>query len=302
MIPVTAGQLRVMTYNIKNGGDPDRLDSISRVIAAQRPDILALQELRRFDRSGGPMVRLAETLGMRPFLARSRFGQPVAVLVSASAAVASAGAIRRPLHHAAMRVTVHTDRGPLSVISTHLYPYSGWRRLREARWLVSAMKREAMKREAMKREAMKRERGPGGMVLLMGDLNSLDPWTDHAERLQHLPSRYRSRHLRRGILTRHNRGAVDTRAVEVLADAGFVDLFRLPGRTVAAGTSGGGRDYTAPTERGGGAEFSGMRLDYILGTEEVVPFVRTCRIVWGGEAESASDHYPVVAEFDLRLM
>ncbi len=192
---------------------------------------------------------------------------------------------------------VNTDRGPLSVISTHLYPYSGWRRLREARWLASVIKREATKREATKRE-----RAPGGMVLLMGDLNSLDPWTDHGERLQQLPPRYRSRHLRRGILTPHNRRAVDTRAVAVLADAGFVDLFRPPDRPVAARTGSDDRDYTAPTERGGGAEFSRMRLDYILGTEAVVPFVRTCRIVWGGEAENASDHYPVVAEFDLRLM
>jgi len=131
---------------------------------------------------------------------------------------------------------VNTDRGPLSVISTHLYPYSGWRRLREARWLASVIKREATKREATKRE-----RAPGGMVLLMGDLNSLDPWTDHGERLQQLPPRYRSRHLRRGILTPHNRRAVDTRAVAMLADAGSLICSGRPiarSRPAQAATTG----------------------------------------------------------------
>jgi exodeoxyribonuclease-3 len=126
------------------------------------------------------------------------------------------------------------------------------------------------------------------MVLLMGDLNSLDPWTDHAERLRALSPRYRHRHLLRG-------GGVDTRAVRWLADAGFVDLFR------EAGPGPGSKDYTAPTEQGGGSEFSRMRLDYVLGTEPVARLVRTCRVVSGGDRETASDHYPVVAELDLTI-
>jgi exodeoxyribonuclease III len=256
--------LTAMTYNIKNGGQPDRLDAITRVIAGIRPDILALQELQRFNRDGGRLIwRMADDLGMRPHLLPSWFGQPVAVLVRADAPVISAGRIRRPFHHAAARVTVGTDRGPLTVIGVHLFPYSGRRRLWEARWLA-------------------RWTDPRRMVLLMGDLNSLDPWTDHTQRLRELPRQYRSRHIRRG-------GDVDTRALRALAGAGFVDLFRQ---------SGAGRDHTVPTGHGG-EEFSRMRLDYLLGTAPVARLVRTCRVVHGGEADAASDHYPVVAELDL---
>lgn len=266
--------LTAMTYNIKNGGR-DRLDAIARVIAGQRPDILALQELRSFDRDGGRLLRrLADDIGMHPFLARSWCGQPVALLVREPASVRSAGPVRRPLHHAAERVVVDTDRGRLTVIGTHLYPYSGWRRRWEARWLAARARRQ------------------GGMALLMGDLNTLDPWTDHAERLGRLPERYRSRHVRarRG-------GAVDTRAIRVLADAGFVDLFRAahPDGMLAADE----KDYTAPTEHGGGQEFSGMRLDYVLGTPDVAGLTRRCAVISGGETEYASDHYPVVAVLDL---
>ncbi|GII21613.1 endonuclease/exonuclease/phosphatase family protein [Planosporangium mesophilum] len=261
--------LTVMTYNIKNGGRGGRLDAIARIIKEQRPDVLALQELQHHHRHGGRLIRLlAEATGARAFLSRSRLGgQPVAVLVSEPATVISARHLRRPFHHAAGEVTVRTDAGPLTVIGTHLYPFSGARRLWEARWLAS-------------RADSRR------MVLLMGDLNSLDPWTDHTERIRALPAHHRSRHLRSG-------GEVDTRAVRALADAGFVDLYRRAGTT--------GPDHTVPTTHGNGGEFSRMRLDYILGTEPVARLVRSCRVVRGGDTESASDHYPVVAELDLSV-
>jgi exodeoxyribonuclease-3 len=263
--------LTAMTYNILNGGRGGRLDAIARVITGQRPDVLALQELQHFQRDGGREIRrLAEATGMRAFLTRSWCGgQPVAILVRNADAVTSARPVRRPFHHAAAEVTVDTDHGPLTVIGTHLYPFSGGRRLWEARWLAGRA-------------------DPERMVLLMGDLNSLDPWTDHTARLRALPPRHRSRHLRRT-------GAVDTRAVRTLADAGFVDVCRR------AAPEPGTLDYTAPTEHGGGDEFSRMRLDYILGTDPVARLARTCRVVSGGETETASDHYPVVAQFDLTI-
>jgi exodeoxyribonuclease-3 len=259
--------LTVMTYNIKNGGRGGRLPAITRVIAEVRPDIVALQELEHFHRHGGRLMHhLASATGMRPYLSRSWFGgQSVAILVRNPAAVRSAGQVRRPFHHAAAELTVDTDRDQLTVISTHLYPFSGTRRLWEARWLATRA-------------------DPERMVLLMGDLNSLDPWTDHTEPLRALPPHHRSRHLLRT-------GGVDTRAVRALAEAGFVDVCRQVGT----------REHTVPTKHGGGHEFSRMRLDYILGTDPIARLATTCRVVSGGESETASDHYPVVAQFDLTI-
>jgi exonuclease III len=87
--------------------------------------------------------------------------------------------------------------------------------------------------------------------------------------------------------------AVDTRAVATLANAGFVDLFR---RAWA-----GKKDYTAPTRYGGGDEFSQMRVDYILATEPLARLAKQCYVSEATECETASDHYPVVAELDLEL-
>ena len=176
-------------------------------------------------------------------------------------------AVRWRLHHAAATVVVPTDQGRLTVVSTHLNPFSPYRRMREARWLAA-------------RHAVGQR-----LVLLAGDLNALDPWTGHTERLRRLPARYRRRHV-------HADGTVDTRTIAAFAAAGFTDLWRV---------AGSGEGLTAPTTQGVGEEFSGMRLDYVLGSRGVAAAARACRVVTGGESEHASDHYPLVVELDLRL-
>ncbi|SCG72114.1 exodeoxyribonuclease-3 [Micromonospora coxensis] len=260
-----------MTWNIRTGGrdrgGPDRLGLVTGVIAAERPDLLALQELRDFDR-GGLLADVAGRVGMRPHLARSCFGQPVAVLVRPPLRVRRAGPVRRPFHHAAARVVVDTSAGPLTVFSAHLSPYSGGRRRMEADWLAAAVRRAA-----------------GELTLLAGDLNTLDPTVDHTARLAGLPALYRRRHLRRDGRT------VDTRAVSRLLAAGLVDLWPLRAEDDADG-------LTVPT-RHGGAEFAGMRLDYLLAGARLAACARRVRVVRGGDADHASDHYPVVAELEL---
>jgi endonuclease/exonuclease/phosphatase family metal-dependent hydrolase len=265
--------LRVMTWNIRTGGrdrrGADWLEQVIRVVTAQRPDVLSLQELHDFDR-GDRLARLGDATGMRPYLARSGFGQPVAVLVRPPGRVTGVAPVCRPFHHAAQRVVVPTGAGPLTVLSAHLDPYSGTRRLVEAGWLAGAVRRAS-----------------GSMVVLTGDLNSLDPGTDHADRIERLSPAYRSRHLRRDGRT------VDTRTIARLHRAGLVDLFRI----AAPGDEG----LTAPTTAGGGVEFSGMRVDYIFGTPPVAAVTHDCRVIRGGEAEHASDHYPVVADLALTV-
>jgi endonuclease/exonuclease/phosphatase family metal-dependent hydrolase len=254
--------LTVMTYNIRHGGG-DRLAAIGRVIAANRPDVLAVEELQHF--TVARLHGFASAIGMRPHLVRSWFGQPVAVFVREPGAIISTGRVHRPFHHAAARVTLRTDRGPLTVTGTHLWPYSTGKRRWEARWLAARTR-------------------PDRMMLVMGDLNALDPWTDHTAAVDQLSGRYRSRHLRRG--------RPDTRVLQTLTAAGYVDLFRQVGTGPAC---------SVPTGFGG-PEFAPMRLDYILGTPPVAALARGCRIVTGGEAEHASDHFPVVAELELEVV
>jgi exodeoxyribonuclease-3 len=128
-----------MTYNIAAGG----VDWLVEAVAGYEPDVLALQELRGFHRDG-QMDRVAELLGMRAFLARSWFGQPVAVLVRPPWRVLCGTGIRRPFHHAAAEVVVATDRGMLTVFSAHLRPSEEDGRRREADWFAARSSRVRM--------------------------------------------------------------------------------------------------------------------------------------------------------------
>ncbi|BCJ57639.1 hypothetical protein Jiend_10610 [Micromonospora endophytica] len=253
--------LRVMTWNIRTGGRDrggrDRRDQVAQVIAEQRPDVLALQELQDLD-----VAAFAARLGLRAYRAGSWLGQPVAVLVRPPWRVLSAGPVRRPFHHAAQRVTVATGAGPLTVLSTHLDPYSGTRRLVEAGWLAAALRPVR-----------------AGLALLAGDLNTLAPYADHTDRLARLPDAYRRRHLRRDGRT------VDTRAVARLLAAGLVDLGATAGST-------------APT-RHGGAEFSDMRLDYLLATPTLATQHPSTQVIRTPHTHHASDHYPLQTTLPL---
>ncbi|MET0495599.1 MAG: endonuclease/exonuclease/phosphatase family protein [Actinoplanes sp.] len=257
--------LRFLTWNVKTGGSGGRLGALVSLIERERPDILALQELRDFQKHGGRRMReVADAVGMTPFLAPSVFGQAVAVLVRPPLRIVSWSAVRWRLHHAAASVVVPTAAGQLTVVSTHLNAISPYRRMREARWLAA------------------RHRPAKGPVLLAGDLNSLDPGNDHQARLAGLPERYARRHLGPD-------GTPDTRAIAAFTAAGFVDL----------GAAGG--EFTVPTTQGGGHEFSdaGMRLDYLMAGPSIAALAGSPRVVRGGEAEFASDHYPLAVELDL---
>ena len=257
--------VRFLTWNVKTGGSGGRLDAMVTLLRRERPDILALQELRGFP--GRRMREVAGALGMTPFLAPSVFGQPVAVLVRPPLRIVGWSAVRWRLHHAAAAVRVPTTAGQLTVVSTHLNPFSPYRRLREARFLAA------------------RHRPAKGPVLLAGDLNALDPGTDHTARLAALSAPYARRH-------RAADGTADTRAIAAFQDAGFVDLWPVTGE---------GSGLTVPTTEGGGHEFAatGMRLDYLMASRPVAARAAHARVLRGAEAEYASDHYPLLVDLDL---
>jgi exodeoxyribonuclease-3 len=257
--------VRFLTWNVRTGGSGGRLDALVTLLQRERPDILALQELRGFP--GRRMAEVAGALGMTPFLARSVFGQSVAVLVRPPLRIVDWSGVRWRLHHAAAAVRVPTTAGQLTVVSTHLNALSPYRRLREARFLAA------------------RYRPAKGPVLLAGDLNSLDPGTDHTARLAALSEPYRHRHVTAS-------GTADTGAIAAFTAAGFVDLWPAVGE---------GAGHTTPTTRGGGQEFSaaGMRLDYLMASPSVAARAAHARVLRGAEAEYASDHYPLAADLDL---
>ena len=144
-------------------------------------------------------------------------------------------------------------------------------------WLVARAGREQRHR-------------PARQVLLLGDLNSLDPGTHHRAELAALGAVHRDRHLTR-------RGGVDTRAVAALHGAGLVDLYESTGAH--------GQRHTVPTpgarEQPWGGEFARMRLDYAFASPDLAARARSCRVLVTPATQRASDHYPLLIDLDLDL-
>jgi hypothetical protein len=80
--------------------------------------------------------------------------------------------------------------------------------------------------------------------------------------------------------------------VQTLTGAGLVDLCH------SAGT---GLQESVPTKLGG-AEFPAARLDYILATAPLADLTRDVHVIRDAGTDTASDHYPIVADVDLHAV
>ena len=123
--------------------------------------------------------------------------------------------------------------------------------------------------------------------MLMGDFNCMAPGDDIDPSVLELP---------RNILARFIKEAgdpveFDRREIALAEWAGFVDVYRKlhpkkPG-------------WTLMTTRFGAALRSRMRIDYLLATSAMARRAVSAEVVETDESRRASDHYPLMASFNL---
>lgn len=115
-----------------------------------------------------------------------------------------------------------------------------------------------------------------GFHVLAGDFNTLAP--GEALDVHSLPLRLRP-------LVWMSGGRIRWRTVQTVLDAGYVDSFRMKHADEAG--------LTLPTP------VPHIRIDYVFVPSGFSSRVATCDVVRHPQAAAASDHYPVVAAFDL---
>ena len=115
-----------------------------------------------------------------------------------------------------------------------------------------------------------------GPHVLVGDFNTLAPGEllDVAK----LPHRLRA-------LVWLSGGKIRFRTIQRIIDAGYVDCFRKLQPTEAG--------YTFP------AWNPHLRLDYAFVPAAHADFVRSCRVVRSANADTGSDHFPLLTEISL---
>jgi endonuclease/exonuclease/phosphatase family metal-dependent hydrolase len=250
---------RVMTYNILDDG-VGRAPLIREVIQVVQPDVVVLQEVGRWETAEA----LAAALHLSFGFARGNSKRHLAVL-SRFPILTCHSYHPWPLSTALLEAKIELSASqPLRLFGVHLAAqpfvlFELWRW-----WEIKTVLRRI-------------KANPSELCLLAGDFNAIAPhdvvdiavWPDRLKRM----------------LTWQG-GRIFHRALAEVSSAEFVDCYR---RLHPAEVG-----FTLPTP------MPNSRLDYIFVTEALKRQLRRCFVLRElPVAEMASDHYPVVAEFDF---
>jgi exodeoxyribonuclease-3 len=250
--------LRILSYNILAGGE-NRLPLIASVIQQQQPDIVALQEAR----SRSNAEALAHQLDMSfTFGEAHNTNKDHVVWLS-----------RLPVNHAEnhpfpifaktlLEIEVIWKGMPLALFTTHL---KAGQDLEGEQRRVAEMQAILQLLQAHQNQAQ----------LLVGDFNTLHP-TDHPNVSAYV-----------AVLKARGEEAptpqFPCRVIPLLLEAGYVDCYRALHPFTPEDTS-----YTS---------HQALRVDYIFASSRLAERLSACDIIREGDVESASDHFPIWAEF-----
>lgn len=276
IVSAQAGERQtIVSWNVWNGFDGGRTtEQAATWLAGQAPDIVALQELVGIDEES--LGRLAERWG-HDYAATSKpdgyalgltSNKPIEVIERRTAG----------LHHGYL----HARVAGVDYVVVHLHPGSWEYRLRESHVIA---------------ELVGRLRGEGRPVVVLGDLNAHSAH-DRAALAAQLPLLERRAQGNGG----NRRGAgFDHEVLANVVGAGLVDLgaLHLDGDPVFAGTFPTRvlEHAATPETQAGFLE----RIDYILCDPRSAAFCSGVRFPRNPVLDQISDHYPVVAHFDLGL-
>ncbi|MFT5291635.1 MAG: exodeoxyribonuclease-3 [Planctomycetota bacterium] len=262
-------RLRVLTLNTHLGLMPNtdqryhpglqRLWSTQDWIAAEQPDIVALQELDGFTPAG--LQRVAAAWGHEHVVLQSaRDGHLVGI--TSAQPIEFVGERDEDMDHGFLYVRTFG----IDVLTTHLSSQGLARRRDESEYLLRRVETALAK---------------GHEVLLLGDLNSHS--AADAELLAQVPQihqLYLDRDASHGQAQNLVDGKIDFSVMQSFFEGGLVDVFpphRSPGLPSIAGA---------------------RRIDYILASQGLASRCVNARWEVNADTHLNSDHYPVVAEFD----
>lgn len=263
--------LRALTYNTlfagRDGADERRAIAQIDVINQVAPDVFLMQEAKGFEAGGGALLHALEAkIGMRGFLAPApRTGQNIAIFIREPLRPISFEVDGANFHHvlATLRVALPGGR-PMTLISAHLCPNGAPIRRREAAHLAV-------------------QANPTALTLLTGDFNSASPDDAPPRGFGDLPAHHRARYLADDLTS------ADTSVMAGLVAAGWIDI----GQRFCDQTP------TVPTAAFAGTEFPVMRCDYQLATPALAASAKSYEVLRSSVTDAASDHYPVLATFEV---
>ena len=260
--------MKVMTLNVLLGGE-ERFDAIRGILAAERPDLLVLEECLGWE-DGARLSAVAEAIGVPADADHAVLGAANArpsgrrhhvALLSRAPIAWSRVHTPREVAHCLVEAEIDHGGAPLRVLGAHLHANNEDSRLIEARALLSIAPPDALRGEAW---------------ILCGDLNSIvrhDPYPpDLDDQLD-----------RAGVHKYGHPPRFDV--MDRLLAAGWIDALHERPRS--------DRWVTARRERGQAGAVVDTRSDYVLVSALLAPRLLSADVI---DVGSASDHHAVVAE------
>jgi endonuclease/exonuclease/phosphatase family metal-dependent hydrolase len=277
------GHLTVMTYNIWNGydwgNDETRRAEVTEWIKQQEPDIIALQELCKYTSEkleedahvwGHPYSVLLKTTGY-------------SVGVTSRYPIVVRDKIRDGMHHGALHCLING----IDVFVIHFHPGEIAFRRKEAVIIL---------------DKLSRVREKNHFYLVLGDFNSVSPFDadlyDPAGSLMtRLKERYPDPAIEKGNISY---GDLDYSVMSSLLAFPLMDVCRPFTRGMGERGSFPGRILGRVNHESDEQLVSRLeRIDFILASPHLSVKCTGARVCNGPENYYLSDHYPVIAEFDL---
>ena len=249
--------VRILSYNILAGGE-ERLPQLARVIQHQRPDAVALLEARSRAHAEG----LAQQLKMELIFGEANNGSDHVAWLSRLPVLRTENHRLPVFAKTLLEIELSWEGMPLALFATHLK--AGRDQQKE--------QHRAAEIQAVLTLLQARGDRPH---LLVGDLHALHP-ADQPNAAVYLATEpweqgddLYDMHLRQ--------------AIPLLLASGYMDCYRERHPTTL------GYTYKLPTPA--------LRLDYIFALPSLTKRLSACEIVTEAEAQGASDHFPIWAEF-----
>ncbi|MBN9388469.1 MAG: endonuclease/exonuclease/phosphatase family protein [Chloroflexi bacterium] len=253
--------MKVMTYNIKDGGE-DFLAELGEILVEAGPDIVAIEEAN----DEFVFESLAALLGFEHVLGEGNRGYHVGIISRYPILKSQNHGGTSEFFHTMVEAQIAAPGYPLTVFAAHLYPGYGvaheQHRVEEVRAILGYM-------------TSQRE----NPCLLVGDFNTVSPQDNLTSEEWPWPYRQQMRAQEEGI---------GRKAIQAVLDNSLTDCFRA-----IFPDSGEYPGYTLPAPR------PDVRLDYIFANNLMLERLDSCQVWLANPAPKASDHLPLLAEFNI---
>jgi exodeoxyribonuclease-3 len=258
--------LRILTYNVFEGFKNDSLlyDQFAKWALDVNPDIVAFQEMNRFTQRG--LEAFASRYGHTYAVLSKTEGYPVAL--SSKHPIVNVQKVVDNMWHAYLYAHV---KG-IHIFVLHLSPFTYEKRRHELRLVL----------------AHAATLPEGSMIAIMGDFNAVsrEDQPYHNQVMIDFLTKWQNSDPRVRALVN---GKPDYSVMDLIQEAGYRDTFRLKFREHSG---------TFPTKKYG--DPVPRRIDAIWVNAPLAEKLVSCTIIKDAATDNLSDHYPVMAVFELK--